>query len=476
MQNYLQSLGGNGGTGFAANYLSSLEKPTQPSTPTKISGPTYAGPVASNTGATSTNPTPSPAKTAYTNSLKSPTPVSNTPTPPVVPQNQPITGNTTTPSGATVNATTGATVSTPPTQDTSYKDAYNAYIQSLQPNADVTKATQNLNDLNLQAQKDQETALDRGDTLGFATGEASRVAKNNSFGIDAATNTLNALTGEQTANTNANKARLDFQSSLQTNEKPYTVGNDTYQLNPDSGKYEKISSTPAKLDTSVVDVNGNKVLVNNQTGETIKNLGSSTDTSGNSGGAYITGTNPIVDSWVSNINSGKAKLSDITGNPNLKSLVSQGLSQAGGSANDILGTTSKSLQELNDLVTNDSGFSGAVGSKVAFGTLGGLVPGGLSGSSEANFNAKLNQVKNDVILPNLTLLHGLGRVTDREFQALTSAVTSLSTNLSEDAFKSELKNITDTINAKISGKAQTPSLINASPITAPDGTQVIITD
>src|SRR5205823_1419347 len=67
----------------------------------------------------------------------------------------------------------------------------------------------------------------------------------------------------------------------------------------------------------------------------------------------------------------------------------------------------------------------------------------------ANFDAKLKQVVNDTVLPNLNLLHGLGRVTDREFQALSHAVTSLSTNLSEDEFKTELKTITDRINQKV---------------------------
>lgn len=46
---------------------------------------------------------------------------------------------------------------------------------------------------------------------------------------------------------------------------------------------------PTKLDTSVVDVGGRKVLVNNQTGATIKDLGSSTSGSG-TGKAIVSGT------------------------------------------------------------------------------------------------------------------------------------------------------------------------------------------
>lgn len=166
---------------------------------------------------------------------------------------------------------------------------------------------------------------------------------------------------------------------------------------------------------------------------------------GTTGGAYVAGTNPVVDAWVQNINSGKSKLSDITGNPSLKNMVTEGLASSGGNAGDILTTTSQSLKELNDMVDNNNGFTSAVGFKGIQGGFGHP----FAGSSAANFDAKLNQVKNDVILPNLTLLHGLGRVTDREFQALTSAVTSLGTNLSEGAFKEELKNITDRIAEKV---------------------------
>lgn len=174
---------------------------------------------------------------------------------------------------------------------------------------------------------------------------------------------------------------------------------------------------------------------------------------------YIPGSNPQVDALIASINSGKSKLSDIPASQAaLKNLVQQGLALSSGSTSDILSTTQASLKELNDMVTNDQGFSSAVGQKGflsggLFGLFGGKedphLGGAGAGTARANFDAKLAQVKNDIILPNLTLLHGLGRVTDREFQALTSAVTSLSSSTSESQFKSELKDITDRINTKI---------------------------
>ncbi len=151
--------------------------------------------------------------------------------------------------------------------------------------------------------------------------------------------------------------------------------------------------------------------------------------------------------WVKNIQSGTAKLSDVPAG--LKNAVAAGLANGnpqGVSA--ILDTTQKAVQSLNDYVSNNHGFTGAVGAK-GVSSLFGILNSPVPGSSSADFDAKLKQVTNDVVLPNLTILHGLGRVTDREFQALQSSITSLSPNLSEEEFKTELGNITNMINSKV---------------------------
>lgn len=162
--------------------------------------------------------------------------------------------------------------------------------------------------------------------------------------------------------------------------------------------------------------------------------------------------------WAQNIRSGTAKLSDITGSPALKSAVSLALSQGGSSQSDILATTQGSIKELQDMVDKNKGFSGIGGAVGLTASLTGA--GKIPGTPGADFNAKLNQVKNDVILPNLTLLHGLGRVTDREFQALTSAVTALSPNESPGQFKTDLKTISDQIAAKAAAQ---PALNTPAP-------------
>lgn len=154
-----------------------------------------------------------------------------------------------------------------------------------------------------------------------------------------------------------------------------------------------------------------------------------------------------VKSWVSDIKTGSAKLTDVP--DALKNAVASGLANSGGnSTTDLLTTTKASLDSLNAMVTNNQGFTGAVGAK-GISSLFGLKGQPFAGSQAENFDAKLKQTVNDVVLPNLTILHGLGRVTDREFQALQSSITDLSPNLSEGEFKKELGTITDTINAKI---------------------------
>lgn len=179
--------------------------------------------------------------------------------------------------------------------------------------------------------------------------------------------------------------------------------------------------------------------------------------SGNLPAVYTQGANPAADALIASINSGKSKLSDIPASQAaLKNYVQQGLALATGSTSSILDITQQSLKELNDMVTNNQGFKDAVGFRGVTSVLPWPLNGlnaPFPGSSAANFGTKALQVVNDVLLPNLNMLHGLGRVTDREFQALSSAITALgldpktgTSHLSEGAFKTELNDITTRIN------------------------------
>lgn len=157
----------------------------------------------------------SPARQKYTASLAAQK-TTPTPTPAPAPQPSAVGGQPnsfTTPSGATVDKS-GALL-TQPKRDPmdNYRSAFESYLSSLQPSSAETEASKYLADLSLQSRKDYEKALESGETLGFATGEAARVNRNNSFGIEAAANTLNALTSSREAMTEAQKARLGFEEN-----------------------------------------------------------------------------------------------------------------------------------------------------------------------------------------------------------------------------------------------------------------------
>lgn len=143
----------------------------------------------------------------------------------------------------------------------SYKSAMEQYIKSLGPSQAETDASNNLNNLTLQSKKDYEEALTRGDTLGFASGEAQRVNRNNSFGIEAASNALNALTGQRSASTEAQRTRLDFEKGLADmgaeddryaaeqagkQNQPFSLneGESRYAFDPKTGQYTNIASRP----------------------------------------------------------------------------------------------------------------------------------------------------------------------------------------------------------------------------------------
>lgn len=221
------------------------KKTTQP-TPS----PTPATPSATPSSAVVKQATPSPvanAKADYISSVASTSPgvyTSATPNP------VPITGNTTTPSGATVNADTGNLVKAPVADPkAAYTAAYEAYIRSLMPSDSENTASKYLSDLVLQSKKDQEEALNRGETLGFASGEAARVNKNNQFAIDAASNAVNSFTSNRNAMSDAAKARVEFEKSLLGDTKDnagFTLGSGQtrYEYDPETGQYKAVGSVP----------------------------------------------------------------------------------------------------------------------------------------------------------------------------------------------------------------------------------------
>lgn len=181
-------------------------------------------------------PTTNP-KQAFVQSAVSAAPAPQTQT---QPQAQQMTGNFTTPSGAVVNASSGSTISGPPIQqrDTGtdrYSAAFDSYIQSLMPSEAENQASLYLRSLIDTSKREEEKALNMGETLGFARGEAERTNRNRALDIEAATGAYNALTGNRSAITEAQKARVDFEKSMLPEAKKRSPIYIEYQDAVDSG-------------------------------------------------------------------------------------------------------------------------------------------------------------------------------------------------------------------------------------------------
>ncbi len=155
-------------------------------------------------------------------------------TPTVAPQGTPVT----TPQTPAVNP------------NASYKTAFDAYIQSLNPSSAETNAQDRLNSLTTQDALDHEKALQSGETLKYSTGLAGQQARTAGIMESGAANTLAAYTGQRTATTAAQKARLDFEQSLlkdAPDTKPFQSGDTTYQYDPTTKTYKSIGTkTPTQ--------------------------------------------------------------------------------------------------------------------------------------------------------------------------------------------------------------------------------------
>lgn len=106
-----------------------------------------------------------------------------------------------------------------------YRDAITAYISSLTPTAEEKSAQDYLNRISTQNRLDYEKALNQGETLGYATGLAGQQARTAGIQEAGASGTLSALTGQRSAMTQAQKARLDYEQSLVPKpQEAYTLG------------------------------------------------------------------------------------------------------------------------------------------------------------------------------------------------------------------------------------------------------------
>ena len=283
-----------------------------------------------------------------------------------------------------------------PDPNASYRAAFDAYLGSLQPSSEETAARSRLSSLSLQAKKDEETALSRGETLGFATGEAQRVGRNNSFAIEGAANALDSFTNSRTAMSEAQKARLDFEKSiLPTNAEGFTLGKDQVRY----------------------DAAGNVIA------------------GGSSGGTTGDINDPTVAAWAKLISGGQAKIDNVP--EQYRNLVTQSLANAPASADPkakyVRDQASEALTNLTTVIGYLDG-TGAGRINTAGTALGRAIGGFIPGSDTTNLNAALDTVKALVGFDALQKMRdssptggALGQITERELAFLQSVQGSLNT-------------------------------------------------
>lgn len=432
---FKNSLLGNGGTGnsFLSSYGNGnsflgtpAAKTTLPTLSSSVSQPatTPSGPMSrNNMSVAGGNTSATTPKQAYINSQ---TGATGTTAPSTGTGTSVSTAPVSTPNNTNANYSLQApgNASTPPgnvDQNSSqyqYQKAFDTYLASLQPSDAETQAAKDLGNLQIQSQKDQDYALEKpGQTLGFASGEAARVNRNNAYGIDALTNKVNALTGARTASTNATKAQLDFEKGL--------YDDSTAAAKPD---YTSVSPGSTVFD--------------NKTGKSVYTAptAASLNGDGSAGSTYVAGTDPIADGWITAINNKQATIAQVPAA--YKNIVAQGLGAT--TQDDPLKTNAlTSAQQLLTAFDNSSGFLGTPigGARSAVGTSSALPV--IPGTQAADFVANLDNLKSLLSLDNVKYLKGQGAVSDAERKLLADSATQLSRSQSEEQFKKTLQGIID---------------------------------
>lgn len=333
----------------------------------------------------------------------------------------------TTPSGAVVNTSNGSLVSAPASMSgagglqNDYTKAFQTYLSSLQPSEAETQAEKDLSALTLQSKQDQDYALNRpGQTLGFSSGEAARVGRNNAYGIEALSNKVNALTGSRNARTTATKAQLDFEKGLYDDYNTANKPKDFQELSPGATLYDP--NTKKALYTAPTAANQN-------------------------GSGGLGGTSGVLSPLALAVRNGTLTIAQVPAANRARvasELASSGLPS---DAETSLNTT---LEAVNSLLDDPkvSSISGYVQGKLG---LANLDP-----TAQEAIN-KYNQLTSLLSLANRQQLKGQGAISDFEFKVLQDASSALGRNLSDAQFKSQLEKIRDVFQGKYRNISATSS-------------------
>lgn len=314
--------------------------------------------------------------------------------------------------GGTTPTDIGAPVKSP--ADT----AFASYLASLQPSESLTKASESLRGFDVQAQLDRERALETGETLGFATGEAARVARQNAILRGGAAASVEAQVALDANRQNISKARYDFEQKKIDDLR--AAESEGFTLSPGQTRFEgekAIASLPAI--PRVTDI---------PTGQDIP------------------GEIPELSAFGEMVLNNPTLLESLT--PSESGDVLREIAETGGKFSTTGQQATISL--LDDAMASAKELSEHPGLKAAV-----AIPSArniLPGSPGREFRTLAETLISRVTLPNLEFMRGLGHMSNREFGTIKEASTVLAKaaenkyrDITEDRVATEIQNITDAL-------------------------------
>lgn len=158
-------------------------------------------------------------------------------------------GGTTDPSTTTTQdpTTTGTQTPTKPVAD---DPNFQAYLDSLTETDSEKSAREYVSRLLSDSKKAYEDALGRGETMGYAQGEAARVKRNNDLTIDSASSAYDVIKSGEEKRRNVAKLKYDYyKEKAKTeaeNNKPFELseGQRRYVYDPVTKGYKEIANVP----------------------------------------------------------------------------------------------------------------------------------------------------------------------------------------------------------------------------------------
>lgn len=431
------------------------------------------------TGAFSAPVVPQVASTAP----KSPYVAPTSPAAPIAPNTSQATAQSSAPPAA--SSTGSAAPATPSIGASAMSTAESAYKRSLELSPDELSTQEDLDKLIESAKKGYLGTSQQAIPMEFITGQLKAIEDRAATLAEPLERKLSRLQAARQSSLDASKFALERADKAAEANKPIEVGAGTsvVKYNPATGQYESVFSTPEKktLPTSAQEyeydvANGYKGSYEQYQNDDANRKRSVTNVSVGGGGSSGTGGktgNPTIDSWVDLIQSKQATISSVPAA--YKNAVAQALSSA-----PAVSSGNNLAQDALDAITaleTTAGMKGAIGTNLMLG-FGKNIPG----SASAGYLAQLDRVKALLTLPNLQYMKGLGAMSDREFNTISSSVAALNPNMSEAQYSTELARIktvmqaaVDKINAGASGGAanapQQMQLLNGTIVTRQaDGT------